>query len=129
MSLKPGVQFNFRPRYFAGLGAGMAYVMLQNDSKTGFGFVEEFDGSTQIGYSMEIYAGKKFNYWHGRKTWPFQFTGCSFMQKDMGKVLLDYVVLICSAVDVLTNNIVHIHGFPLMTRPNPGNWNFLPFCA
>ncbi|MBK7558989.1 MAG: hypothetical protein IPI54_12395 [Chitinophagaceae bacterium] len=67
MSLKPGVQFNFRPRYFAGLGAGMAYVMLQNDSKTGFGFVEEFDGSTQIGYSMEIYAGKKFNYWHGRK--------------------------------------------------------------
>lgn len=79
MSLKPGVQFNFRPRYFAGLEAGMAYVKLEGDSKTGFGFVEEFDGSTPIGFMMEVYAGKKFNYVPGRMNlamsvyWQFFF--------------------------------------------------------
>jgi len=62
MSLKPGVQFNFRKRYFAGMDAGMAYVKLDNDSKTGFGFVEEFDGFTPIGFVLGLYAGKKFSY-------------------------------------------------------------------
>jgi len=67
MSLMPGLKFNFRPRYFAGVDAGMAYVKLQHDSNTGFGFVEEFDGCTPIGFSMDMYAGKKFNYGNSKK--------------------------------------------------------------
>jgi len=64
MCLRPGVQYHFKQRYFAGLETGMAYVKLDNDSKTGYGFVEEFDGSTPIGFSLGLYAGKKFNYGH-----------------------------------------------------------------
>lgn len=59
ISLKPNVQFNVNKWHF-GAEAGIAYAISDEDSKIGFGFVEEYHDSQQFGACSALYAGRYF---------------------------------------------------------------------
>lgn len=56
--IKPGIQLNLTSGKFWGIETGIGYVISDWNSKTGFGFVEEYDGSTQTGFCATAFFGK-----------------------------------------------------------------------
>lgn len=58
LSIKPNVQFNLKKKWYWGAETGVGFVFSDEDNKTGFGFVEEYDGNTRIGSCSSLYIGK-----------------------------------------------------------------------
>lgn len=52
-----------------GAGAGIGFVKLEGDNTTGFGFVEEYDGCTPIGFCSGVYASKYFDRGSAKNKW------------------------------------------------------------
>ncbi|WP_281323920.1 hypothetical protein [Flavobacterium sp. IMCC34518] len=57
-SFKPNLQLNLKKNWYWGLETGIGFVFSDEDNKTGFGFVEEYDGNTRIGSCSALYIGK-----------------------------------------------------------------------
>lgn len=58
--LKPNIQFNTNSLWFFGAETGIGFVISDEDSKIGFGFVSEYDSREQFGSCSGLYLGKYF---------------------------------------------------------------------
>lgn len=58
--IKPNVQFNLNSNWYWGAETGLGYVISDEDSKIGMGFVSEFAGPQQFGLCSSLYLGKYF---------------------------------------------------------------------
>lgn len=67
-SIKPGIQFNLRKNRYWGVETGIGFALSDWDNKTGFGFVEEYDGNTRIGSCSDLYLGKHLSLGDKKKT-------------------------------------------------------------
>jgi len=61
-SIKAGIQFNLRKNRYWGVETGIGFVFSDSNNKTGFGFVEEYDGNTRIGSCSDLYFGKHLSF-------------------------------------------------------------------
>lgn len=59
-AIKPNIQFNLKRNWNLGAESGVGYVISDEDSKIGLGFVSEFNGPTRFGSCSGIYMGKYF---------------------------------------------------------------------
>lgn len=67
VALKANTQFNISSSWYCGVESGIGYVISDNDKTTGLGFIEEYDGCTQMGSCSSIYVGKYY-FIHHRRT-------------------------------------------------------------
>ncbi len=59
-SLKPNIQFNMNSHWFWGAETGVGYVLSDEDSKIGMGFVSEYASDQQFGLCSGLYVGRYF---------------------------------------------------------------------
>ena len=58
ISIKPGVQFNLKSKWFWGAETGLGYAISDENNRIGLGFVSEYRGEAQFGSCSSLYLGK-----------------------------------------------------------------------